>query len=84
MFRITSYNVCYTKLLREGVDIETCSEGGYNVGWSNNGEWLEYTVNITTTGNYTVKARAASNNNNCKFDITFSNGNKSTGDYNFV
>jgi len=67
----------------EGVDIETCSEGGYNVGWSNNGEWLEYTVNITTTGNYTVKARAASNNNNCKFDITFSNGNKSTGDYNY-
>lgn len=43
----------------EGVDIEVCSEGGHNVGWTNAGEWLEYTVNVATTGNYNIALRAA-------------------------
>jgi hypothetical protein len=44
------------------VDIETTSDtgGGYNVGWTNAGEWMNYTVNITTTGVYTLQARLAS------------------------
>jgi len=46
----------------EGVDIETSSEGGYDVGWTNAGEWEKYTVNVTTAATYTLQARVASPN----------------------
>ena len=46
----------------ETVGIENCSEGGYDVGWTNAGEWLQYTVNITAVGTYTLQARIASSN----------------------
>ena len=42
------------------VDIESCIEGGYNVGWIAGGEWLTYTVNIATAGTYSVQLRVAS------------------------
>lgn len=42
-----------------GVDIEVCSEGGYNVGWIIAGEWLEYTVNVATAGTYTADIRVS-------------------------
>ena len=46
----------------EGVDIESCADagGGYNVGWLNPGEWLEYAVDVPWTGAYTIAARVAS------------------------
>ncbi|MES2733495.1 MAG: carbohydrate-binding protein [Bacteroidota bacterium] len=44
----------------EGVDTEPCSEGGENVAFSDNGEWLEYTVNVATSGAYTMAARLSS------------------------
>ena len=43
----------------EGVDIETCSEGGYNISWMQPGEWLVYTINITKTGEYDIASRVA-------------------------
>jgi Tol biopolymer transport system component len=45
----------------DGVDIEgtTDTGGGYNVGYIATGEWLEYTVNVTTSGTYTLQARVA-------------------------
>jgi hypothetical protein len=44
------------------VDIETTSDsgGGYNVGWVGAGEWLKYTVNVSTAGAYDVDVRVAS------------------------
>jgi len=42
------------------VDIETASEGGYDVGWIAAGEWLNYTVSVPTAGTYTVQLRVAS------------------------
>jgi hypothetical protein len=44
----------------DGVDLEACAEGGYNVGWVGAGEWLEYTVNVAHTGSYGITLRAAS------------------------
>jgi beta-glucanase (GH16 family) len=44
---------------QEAVDIETATEGGYNVGWTVNGEWLEYTVNVSAAGSYKLEARVA-------------------------
>jgi hypothetical protein len=46
----------------DGVDIEATSDtgGGYNVGWIEAGEWLEYTVDVARSGLYKVDARVAS------------------------
>lgn len=44
----------------EGVDIEGDDESGYSVGWVNQFEWMEYTVNVTTAGAYNVSAALAS------------------------
>jgi len=46
----------------ENVDVEVCSDtgGGFDVGWTVTGEWLKYTVNIATDGNYTITSRVAS------------------------
>lgn len=43
----------------EGVDIEICSEGGYNISWMQAGEWLAYTVNVAKTAKYDILTRAA-------------------------
>ncbi|HLZ07133.1 MAG TPA: carbohydrate-binding domain-containing protein, partial [Chloroflexota bacterium] len=45
----------------ESVDIEATTDtgGGFNVGWTAAGEWLEYTLNASA-GNYTLTARIAS------------------------
>lgn len=53
----------------EGVDIEACSEGGYDVGYTAAGEWLNYIVNITTPGRYTLQARVASPYGSRRFHI---------------
>src|SRR6185369_3395502 len=34
------------------VDLEPASDGGYDVGWVTAGEWLNYTVNVATAGDY--------------------------------
>ncbi len=45
-----------------GVDIEVCNEGGFDIGWVETGEWLEYTVNVLATDNYKMAVRYASSN----------------------
>ena len=42
------------------VDIEAASGGGNDVGWIMPGEWLNYTVNVSSPGAYTVWLRVAS------------------------
>jgi hypothetical protein len=42
------------------VDVEASSQGGYDVGWTAAGEWLNYTVNVTSGGSRTVRLRVAS------------------------
>jgi len=42
----------------DAVDIEAVNTGGFNVGWTAAGEWLEYTVNVTA-GTYKIDARLA-------------------------
>ena len=49
----------------DGVDIEKCKDvitNGYNVGWIQSGEWLQYTINITGDEVYDIAVRAASQN----------------------
>lgn len=43
----------------EDVDIQGASEGGFNIGWVANTEWLEYTVNVAAAGAYKLDVRVA-------------------------
>jgi hypothetical protein len=47
----------------EGVDLEACTDegGGYNVGYIESGEWLEYRIESIQDGNYDIAIRTASN-----------------------
>lgn len=42
------------------VDIESSVSGGYNVGWVDAGEWLEYTIDVEREGVYNLLAQIAS------------------------
>ncbi len=63
--------------LNEGVDTEA-NDGGYNVGWTEPGEWLEYTVSVASSKKYDAEIRIASPNTTGKFKISF-NGQDRTG-----
>lgn len=54
----------------EGVDIEACSEGGFNVGWFHSGEWMEYTVNVPVAGTYDLRLRGATPNTGAAFKLS--------------
>jgi hypothetical protein len=47
----------------EAVDLEPTTDqgGGYNVGWTSAGEWLQYTLHVTELATYTLRLRLASN-----------------------
>ena len=57
----------------DGVDIEPCSDddqtNGYNVGWFEPGEWMQYTFTSDVTAGYTFAIRYASNNAQTKLRI---------------
>ena len=55
----------------EGVDIQPSTDvnGDYNIGWMAQGEWLEYSVNVTTTQAYDFYFRVASPNGNGQFRV---------------
>jgi hypothetical protein len=63
----------------DGVDIEATTDagGGYDVGWTEPGEWLNYTVNVATTGSYTLQLRVASINSGKSFHIAMDGANVS-------
>ena len=58
----TSGNTGGAYRTEEDVDVQTCSDddGGYNVGWIDPGEWLEYTLLAPASGTYPVDVRVAS------------------------
>ncbi len=51
-----------------GVDIVR-GNGGYVIGYTAAGEWLEYTVDVTTSGQYTYEAYVASGSTGSGFHI---------------
>lgn len=46
----------------DGVDIQVTGDdmGEYNVGWTEIGEWLNYTIDVSTEANYDIVLRTAS------------------------
>jgi endoglucanase len=68
----SAYNSGWT-YRNDGVDIEACADAGgngYDVGWTNAGEFLGYTVNVATSGTYIVKARVASGGSGGSFKLS--------------
>jgi beta-glucanase (GH16 family) len=57
----------------EGIDLlyNTDNWFGYYVGWIENGEWLEYQVNVQSSGIYKVDLRIASESNGGSLYIEF-------------
>ena len=59
--------------VNEGVDLEATGDtagGGFNIGWTNPGEYLTYDVNIPKTSNYELVLRLANADNfNKKIDV---------------
>ncbi|MBN2485784.1 MAG: carbohydrate-binding protein [Bacteroidales bacterium] len=45
-----------------GIQVETCSEGTQNVGWIDNGDWMNYNISVPSAGSYRVSYRVASPN----------------------
>lgn len=46
-----------------GVQLENCSEGGQNVGWIEQGDWMAYNgINFPSSGTYLIEYRVASAN----------------------
>lgn len=52
-----------------GIQTESCSEGTLDVGWTDTGDWLDYTVNVANAGTYAVNARVASPNSGTSFKL---------------
>lgn len=44
----------------EGVDLEGASDGGYDIGWIQDGEWVEFTVDVAENGFYNIIPQTAS------------------------
>ncbi len=50
----------YTSM--NGVTPETCTEGGSDVGYIDSGDWMDYTVNVPSSGTYTMNFRVSGSN----------------------
>ena len=64
-----------------GVDLEASADagGGYNVGWAQAGEWLEYTFSVPTAGSYALDLRVASSGAGGSLHVEFAGVNKTGG-----
>ncbi|NRS88474.1 hypothetical protein HNQ02_001388 [Flavobacterium sp. 7E] len=73
---VTSNNSGGKYRLTDGVDVQTCTEGGYNLAWLANGEWVTYTVNVPENGTYDIDIRYAAVNSNGKIKFAFNGVDK--------
>jgi hypothetical protein len=55
----------------ESVDLHSTSDSGrgYHVGWTEAQEWLEYTVNVQSSGTYDFEARVANARSGAQFHM---------------
>jgi hypothetical protein len=64
----------------DGVDIEACTDAQgtdipYNVGWTDDKEWLLYTLSADSTAAYTLQVRSASESSGSTFHIEVDGAN---------
>jgi beta-glucosidase len=67
-YNVTSVNGSANSYRPDGVDLEATADtqdtsaagGAYDLGWTNAGQWFNYTIDVATAGTYTVAFRVAS------------------------
>ena len=59
-----------------GIESTGDAGGGYDVGYTGEGEYLRYTVNVTTPGIYNLQSRVASLGQGGYFHVSFDDENK--------
>lgn len=59
----------------DGVDITGNATDGYQIGWTLAEEWLEYTVNVATAGDYTWTANVSMGGDSAAFHMTLDDVN---------
>ncbi len=57
--------------LEECVDVQPCSEGGFNVCWVLDNEWMQYTIAVARAGRYDLRCRVASPKDTARFRVEF-------------
>jgi len=59
-----------------GIQTETVYDagGGLNVGWIDNGDWMDYSVTVASSGSYTMNFRIATPNNGAQLQVKNSGG----------
>lgn len=67
----------------DGVDIEASTDtdpnsNHYNIGWTNDGEWLQYTINVDSTAGYNIVVRYASANSTTQIQFLTNGAPSST------
>ena len=60
------------------IGIDAAASNGFTVGWTKAGEWMEYTLQVVSSGTYQVATRVAAVGNNGSFRIEL-NGSNVTG-----
>jgi aryl-phospho-beta-D-glucosidase BglC (GH1 family) len=58
----------------DGVDIQPCTDSitnGFNVGWTEKGEWLQYTILVEKAGKFDLHIRAASSDSSGAIQLMF-------------
>jgi len=62
--------------LNKGMVVETCSDlgGGSDMGYANNGDYLDYLVQVSNTGDYTVNYRIACTSSNRQIILKIGDG----------
>ena len=84
-YNVNSVNGSSNSYRSDGVDIEACTDTGqsgcgYDLGWSSQGQWFRYTVNVATAGTYTLGLRvSAPSAVTDAFHLTDAQGDSLTG-----
>ncbi|HEV2638156.1 MAG TPA: glycoside hydrolase family 3 C-terminal domain-containing protein, partial [Actinocrinis sp.] len=66
-YNVAAVNGSSNSYRTDGVDLEASADtqdatpagGGYDIGWTASGQWFKYTVEVATSGVYTVTVRVA-------------------------
>ncbi|MDL2305306.1 family 43 glycosylhydrolase [Bacteroides sp. OttesenSCG-928-D19] len=66
----------------EGVDLDSYGPNEYSIGFTDNGEWTQYTIYVEKSGLYDIECIVASDNDNGRFHLKFNEQNL-TGDITF-
>jgi endoglucanase len=64
----------YTTMSGVGTEITSDAGGTMDVGWINQGDWMNYSVNVDTAGKYTASFRVAASSTGAGLQLRLANG----------